>query len=84
MAPNPALQIMTRQDHLSYSRISTYLSCSLKYRLRYVERMQPERRAIALPFGIAIHRALERHYHVPMTRGSRRTSPPCRSSSSRR
>jgi len=60
---------MTRQEHLSYSRIYTYLSCSLKYRLRNVERLEPERRAIALPFGIAIHRALERHYHSLMTRG---------------
>jgi putative RecB family exonuclease len=69
MAPNTALQIMARQEHLSYSRISTYLGCSLKYRLRYIDRLQPERLAIALPFGIAIHRALERHYHVLMTRG---------------
>ena len=37
--------------HISHSQIFTYLACSLKYQFQYVERRQPERISIALPFG---------------------------------
>lgn len=48
--------------HISYSQIFTYLSCSLKYQFRYVLGRPPERIGLALPFGAALHKALERYY----------------------
>jgi hypothetical protein len=38
-----ALQQTSRGLHISYSQIFTYLSCSLKYRFRYVLRRAPEK-----------------------------------------
>jgi len=48
--------------HISYSQIFTYLSCSLKYQMKYVLRQPPERIGLALPFGKALHKSLERYY----------------------
>ena len=48
--------------HVSHSQIFTYLGCSLKYRFQYVEQRSQERISIALPFGSAIHSAIERYY----------------------
>jgi putative RecB family exonuclease len=57
-----ALQQTSRGLHISYSQIFTYLACSLKYRFRYVLRRAPEKMGVALPFGSAMHKALERYY----------------------
>ncbi len=62
MGRNKQFKIMTAKLHISHSQICAYLSCSLKYRYRYVERKAPERRGIALPFGIAVHNAVEHYY----------------------
>ena len=56
---NQALNIDTAGLHISYSQIFTYLTCSLKYRFRYVLKRAPERIGVSLPFGTAMHRALE-------------------------
>jgi putative RecB family exonuclease len=50
--------------HISYSQISTYLACSLKYQFRYVLRLSQERIGLALPFGSALHKAIERYYRA--------------------
>ena len=49
-------------DHLSYSQINTYLSCPLKYRLHYVDRIEPEFLAASLAFGSGIHEAIAAFY----------------------
>ena len=49
---------------LSYSAISTYLTCPLQYRFSYVEG-RPTLPAPALSFGSSIHSALEWLYSVP-------------------
>lgn len=38
------------------------MTCGLRYRFRYVERRPPECLSISLPFGKAMHTALERYY----------------------
>lgn len=50
--------------HISYSQIFTYLSCSLKYQFRYVLGYPPEQISLALPFGKALHKSLERYYRA--------------------
>ena len=46
---------------LSYSAISTYQSCPLQYRFRYIDRL-PSRPSAALEFGSALHKALHELY----------------------
>ena len=57
-----AVQSIRDQLHLSHSQLFTYLNCSLKYKYQYVEARPAERISIALPFGKAIHRAIEHYY----------------------
>lgn len=49
---------------LSYSAISTYLTCPLQYRFQYVEG-RPGLPSPALSFGSSVHAALEWLYSVP-------------------
>ncbi len=44
--------------YLSVSQITTYLQCPRKYRFRYVERREPESRAVELAFGSAVHASI--------------------------
>jgi len=61
-----AMQQYQEQLHISHSQIFCYLACSLKYQFQYVEQRQKERISLALPFGKAIHLALERYYRSLM------------------
>jgi putative RecB family exonuclease len=51
-------------DHLSYSQISTYLTCPLRYKLQYVDRIPPAFTAASLAFGSAIHEAVAAFYQT--------------------
>ncbi len=62
MSALPALAVLKDEIHLSNSQIRTYMGCSLKYRLQYVEGLPMERVGISLIFGSAIHSALEMYY----------------------
>ena len=62
MPKSHALRELKQELHVSYSQIFTYLACSLKYQFMYVEARRPERTSIALPFGGALHSAIERYY----------------------
>jgi len=70
MSRKQALQEFQSELHISYSQIFTYLACSLKYKFQYFERRQHERVSIALPFGSAIHSAIERYYRSLKDKGS--------------
>jgi putative RecB family exonuclease len=60
------MQQYQEQLHISHSQIFCYLACSLKYQFQYVERRPRERTSLALSFGKAIHRAIERYYRSLM------------------
>jgi len=49
-------------DHISYTQISTYMSCPLKYRFQYVEQIPWPFKPEGLVFGSGIHKALEHFY----------------------
>jgi putative RecB family exonuclease len=53
---------MEGQLHFSYSQLSTFIICPMKYAHQYVWGTQPETKPIALPFGKAIHKATEAYY----------------------
>ena len=44
--------------HISYSQITQYMICPLKFQLQYVQGLQPEYIPAALPFGSAIHHSI--------------------------
>jgi RecB family exonuclease len=46
-------------SHLSWSRIRSYLTCSLAYFFRYIAKEKPEHTPGAFAFGAAVHRAIE-------------------------
>jgi putative RecB family exonuclease len=48
--------------HISYSQAWTYLNCSLRYYFQYVRGLERQHTSIALIFGSAMHKALERYY----------------------
>jgi putative RecB family exonuclease len=52
-----------RPEYLSASRITQYLMCPLKYRLVYVDRVDPDFLPSNLVLGSCIHSAIEGFYH---------------------
>jgi putative RecB family exonuclease len=62
MSKAQALKSFKTELHISHSQVFSYLACPLKYRFSYVEERQPERIGIALPFGSAIHKAVEKFW----------------------
>jgi len=52
------MKTLQDQDHLSYSQINTYLTCSLRYKFQYVDEIPPAFTTAALAFGSAIHEAV--------------------------
>jgi putative RecB family exonuclease len=52
-----------RPEYLSASRITQYLMCPLKYRLIYVDKVDPDFLPSNLVLGSCIHSAIEGFYH---------------------
>jgi RecB family exonuclease len=55
---------------LSYSQISTWEQCPLKYRLEYIEGLEPPPKPY-FSFGTSLHAAVEFFYRAPLTPPSR-------------
>jgi len=49
-------------DHLSFTQISTYMSCPLKYSFQYIEKIAWPFKPEGLVFGTGIHQSLEHFY----------------------
>ncbi|MCB2213006.1 PD-(D/E)XK nuclease family protein [bacterium] len=56
----------TTPEHLSASRIKTYLQCPLKYRLNYIDNVPWAFKPAALVLGTSIHAAVEAYYRARM------------------
>lgn len=63
------VESMKSRLHVSYSQISCYTACSLKYRFQYVERRKAERVGSGLIFGSAIHSAAASFHRSIMDEG---------------
>ena len=64
---NPANEIakkITGRDYVSWSAISTFRTCPLKYRFRYIDGLPEESVSSALVFGTGIHTAVEQHFQA--------------------
>jgi len=58
-------------DHFSVSQLLKYLTCPLKYRFEYIERVAPPFRASALALGTAVHAAAHLLHEHQMDGGIR-------------
>jgi putative RecB family exonuclease len=64
---NPANEVakkITGRDYISWSAISTFRTCPLKYKFRYIDGLPEESVSAALVFGSGIHSAVEQHYQA--------------------
>ena len=50
------------RDHISFSALSLYQRCSLRYLFRYIEQLPEASVSASLVFGRAVHRACEFHF----------------------
>jgi putative RecB family exonuclease len=64
---NPANEIareLTGRDYISWSALSTFRMCPLRYKFRYVDGLPEESVTSALVFGSGIHTAIEQHFQA--------------------
>jgi ATP-dependent helicase/DNAse subunit B len=54
--------VIGSRDYLSYSALSTYRTCPLKYYFRYVAELPEENASASLIFGSGIHAAIQAHF----------------------
>lgn len=50
--------------HWSYSALQCFLTCPLKYKFRYIDKVDPERTGSCFPFGRAFHAALSERARI--------------------
>jgi putative RecB family exonuclease len=67
--PNAIAQQLTRRPYLSWSAVSCYASCPLRYAFRYVEGLPEPSVSASLVFGGAIHKACEAYYREVLAGG---------------
>jgi putative RecB family exonuclease len=66
---NPADEVaknLTGRDYVSWSALSTFRTCPLKYKFRYIDGLPEESVSSALIFGTGIHTAVEQHYQAQL------------------
>jgi len=64
---NPANEVakkLTGRDYVSWSSLSTFRTCPLKYKFRYIDGLPEESVSSALIFGTGIHTAIEQHFQA--------------------
>jgi putative RecB family exonuclease len=67
VSTNPANEVakrLTGRDYISWSALSTFRTCPLKYRFRYIDGLPEESVSSALVFGTGIHTAVEQHFQA--------------------
>ncbi len=62
--PNAEAEALTSRPYLSWSALSTYRSCPLKWHFKYVEGIREETVGANLVFGAALHAAIQTHYEA--------------------
>ena len=67
---NPANEVAKKvsgRDYISWSAISTFRTCPLKYKFRYLDGLTEESVSAALVFGTGIHAAVEQHFQAMLS-----------------
>lgn len=63
MKSMPSASTPRPRDYLSYSAVTTYQGCPLRYYFRYVAGLPEQTISSSLVFGSAVHRAVEHHFN---------------------
>ncbi|HEX3658044.1 MAG TPA: PD-(D/E)XK nuclease family protein [Pirellulales bacterium] len=63
LAPNETAERLMGRDYLSFSSLSLYQTCPLRWYFKYVAGLPEETVSSSLVFGGAIHRAVELHFN---------------------
>ncbi len=58
----PSLQVLRQQPHLSVSQLKSFLICPRRYRLQYIDRVEPAFRPVSLVLGSAMHHAVAAYF----------------------
>jgi putative RecB family exonuclease len=61
---NETARELTGRDYISWSAISTFRTCPLKHKFRYIDGLPEESVSAALVFGSGIHSAVEQHFQA--------------------
>ena len=61
---NEVAKKLTGRDYVSWSALSTFRTCPLKYKFRYIDGLPEESVSSALVFGTGIHSAVEQHFQA--------------------
>jgi CRISPR/Cas system-associated exonuclease Cas4 (RecB family) len=59
VSPKPQPKVF---DHISYSAVSTFQTCPLRFYFRYMIELPEETISSSLVMGTALHRAIQRHF----------------------
>ena len=70
---NQAAQNLIGRPYLSWSAVSTFMQCPLKFKFRYLERLPEETLSSSLLFGSGIHQALEEFFRAELAGGPKPT-----------
>jgi putative RecB family exonuclease len=65
-SPGDVATYLTGRDYLSYSAVSTFQACPLRYFFKYRQGLSERFVSSSLVFGSAIHSAIEIHYREQM------------------
>jgi putative RecB family exonuclease len=71
--PNSKPEGVAGRDFVSWSQLSTFRQCPLKYQFRYLDKAEPEFVASALLVGSSIHSAIELHHRRQLEGGEQPT-----------
>jgi putative RecB family exonuclease len=61
---NEVAQRITGRPYISWSALSTYRTCPLRYQFKYIDALPEESVSSALVFGTGIHTAVEQHFQA--------------------
>ena len=61
LSPGEIAKAITGRDYLSYSQVSLFQACTLKWYFTYVAKVEPEMIAAALLMGSSVHAAIQHH-----------------------
>ena len=70
---NQAAQNLIGRPYLSWSAVSTFMQCPLKFKFRYLESLPEETLSSSLLFGSGIHQALEEFFRAELAGGPKPT-----------
>lgn len=66
---NEVAKKLTGRGYVSWSALSTFRTCPLKYKFRYIDGLPEESISSALVFGTGVHTAVEQHFQALLSGG---------------